>query len=108
MKLSTYPEAVNLPFNFSSLKSDFEFRAPATEQPQESGTWAIIQGNNAILQETDDGLKLPCGDLPGWLTPQQPRAAHRHLAGPAVTGHNHQQQPEHHGTVYIRTLQCRR
>ena len=72
MKLSTYPEAVNLPFNFSSLKSDFEFRAPATEQPQESGTWAIIQGNNAILQETDDGLKLPCGDLPGWLTPQQP------------------------------------
>jgi len=70
--LSTYPEAVNLPFNFSSVKSDFEFRAPGPELPTETGTWAIIQGNNAVLQETDEGLKLPGGNLPDWLTPQQP------------------------------------
>jgi len=72
VKLSTYPEAVNLPFNFSSVKSDFEFQAPGADQPLANGTWAVIQGNNAILQETDDGLKLPSGKLPDWLRPQQP------------------------------------
>jgi len=67
-----YPETVNLAFNFSSVKSDFEFRAPGAEPPTEEGAWVIIQGTNAILEETDNGLRLLQGRLPDWLQPQQP------------------------------------
>jgi len=67
-----YPETVNLAFNFSSVKSDFEFRAPGTEPPTEDGAWVIIQGTDAILEETDNGLRLLQGRLPDWLQPQQP------------------------------------
>jgi NAD+ diphosphatase len=66
-----YPEAVNLAFNFSSVKSGFEFRRPGSELPTEDGPWVIIQGNNAILQETGNGPKLLHGQLPDWLQPQQ-------------------------------------
>jgi len=67
-----YPETVNLAFNFSSVKSDFEFHAPGTEPPTEDGAWVIIQGNNAVLEETHSGLRLLQGRLPDWLQPQQP------------------------------------
>lgn len=72
MKSPNYPETVNLAFNFSSVKSDFEFRAPGAELPTEDGAWVIIQGNNAILEETHKGLRLLHGKLPDWLHPQQP------------------------------------
>jgi NAD+ diphosphatase len=72
VKSSNYPEAVNIPFNFSSIKADFEFCTPGADMPQEDGAWAIIQGNNAILEETAHGPKLLQGKLPGWLTPQRP------------------------------------
>jgi len=72
VKRHNYPETVNLPFNFSALGSDFEFRAPDTELSTEEGSWVIIQGNNAILEGTDSGLKLLHGRLPDWLTPQHP------------------------------------
>lgn len=72
MKSPNYPEAVNLPFNFSSVKADFEFRAPGSALPTEAGYWAIIQGNNAVLEETHTGPKLLHGNLPDRLTPQQP------------------------------------
>ena len=72
MKRPNYPEAVNLPFNFSSVKAEFEFLAPGGGLPTEEGAWVIIQGNNAILEETHNGPKLLQGQLPGWLLPHQP------------------------------------
>jgi NAD+ diphosphatase len=72
VKSSNYPETVNLAFNFSSVKTDFEFRTSGAEQSTEDGAWVIIQGNNAVLETTDRGLKLLHGKLPGWLAPQQP------------------------------------
>jgi NAD+ diphosphatase len=72
VKSPNYPETVNLAFNFSSVKADFEFRAPGADLPTEDGAWAIIQGNNTILEETHNGLRLLHGRLPDWLSPQQP------------------------------------
>jgi NAD+ diphosphatase len=72
MKSTNYPETVNLPFNFSSVKADFVFCAPGADMPSEVGAWVVIQGNNAILEETGSGLKLLYGTLPDWITPQQP------------------------------------
>lgn len=71
MKSSNYPETVNLPFNFSSVKSDFEFRVPGADPSAEDGYWVIIQGNSAILEETAHGLHLPNGKLPDGLVSQQ-------------------------------------
>ena len=67
-----YPEAVNLPFNFSLVKTEFEFRAPNSDPITEEGEWVIIQGNGTILQETPHGLKLPQGTLPDWLCTEHP------------------------------------
>lgn len=72
MKSPCYPEAVNLPFNFSSVQADLQFSAPGAEPPTEAGTWVIIQGNHAILEESPGGPKLLQGELPDWLQPQQP------------------------------------
>jgi NAD+ diphosphatase len=69
---SNYPEAVNLPFNFSSVRSDFEFCVPGAALPAEDGFWTVIQGNSAVLEATPHGLRLPYGTLPEWLVPQQP------------------------------------
>ncbi len=71
MQPSHYPEAVNLPFNFSAVKSDLELRAPGPALPAEEGTWVIIQGNSAVLEETHTGLILPHGLRPAWLAAQQ-------------------------------------
>ncbi|MDA8431010.1 MAG: NAD(+) diphosphatase [Geobacteraceae bacterium] len=67
-----YPEAVNLPFNFSSVKAEFEFRAPASELQTAECYWVIIQGTATILEETHTGLKLPHGSLPDWLVAKHP------------------------------------
>jgi NAD+ diphosphatase len=72
VKPSNYPEAVNLPFNFASIKSGFGFRAAGADPPAEDGHWAILQGNSAILERTPHGLRLPHGTLPDCLVPQQP------------------------------------
>ena len=72
MKQQNYPEAINLAFNFSSVKADFVFCAPGADMPSEDGAWVVIQGNNAILEETGSGLKLLHGRLPDRLTLQQP------------------------------------
>ena len=65
----TYPEQINLPFNFSYIKDAFELRHPSVQEPEATGFWAIIQGNNVVLVQADEGLSLPEGDLPGCLTP---------------------------------------
>jgi NAD+ diphosphatase len=67
-----YPEAVNLAFNFSSIKAEFEFRAPTPDQITEEGAWVILQGNGTILEKTRDGLNLLHGALPAWLGVKHP------------------------------------
>ncbi len=69
---SPYPEAVNLPFNFSSLKNDFEFTTPGTVSPADAGFWVIIQGNNVIVEEAGQGLALPQDRLPDVIEPKHP------------------------------------
>lgn len=66
-----YPEAVNLPFNFSSVKTDLVILPPGPDLPTEEGAWVIIQGNSAVLEETHNGLILPHGLRPAWLAAQQ-------------------------------------
>jgi NAD+ diphosphatase len=67
----SYPEQINLPFNFSSIKDSLELRHPSPDgEPEDRGYWAIIQGNSVVLVRTGDLLTLPEGGLPAWLTPQ--------------------------------------
>ena len=72
MQQSNYPEAVNLPFNFSSVKNDLQISTPGPTGVEEPGTWAIIQGGNAVLVESDSGLELLQGPRPSWLAAEQP------------------------------------
>ncbi len=62
-----YPETVNLPFNFSSIKADFEFLHGDAGGACDDACWVILQGTSAVLQETPHGLQLPCGCLPDWI-----------------------------------------
>ena len=62
-----YPENINLPFNFAFIKDAFELRHPLLYEPDEEGTWAIIQGNSVVLMQTKNGFTLPEGDLPPGL-----------------------------------------
>jgi NAD+ diphosphatase len=68
----SYPESVNLAFNFSSIKSEFVFRSPSSEQTAEEGSWVIQQGNSTVLEKTPHGLKLLQGPLPEWLIAKHP------------------------------------
>ena len=67
-----YPDAINLPFNFSSIKADFQFRAPTSTPPTTEGAWVIIQGNGTVLKETGNDLQLLQGPLPKWLEAKHP------------------------------------
>ncbi len=65
---SPYPEAINLPFNYSSISNDFKFLTHDDSSPGDDCFWAIIQGNNAVIVEGSSGPELPFGPLPEWLT----------------------------------------
>lgn len=67
-----YPEQINLPFNFASIKDAFELRPPSEHDPVEQGSWAIIQGNNVVLMQEENSFTLPAGDLPIGLLPKNP------------------------------------
>jgi NAD+ diphosphatase len=66
-----YPEAINLPFNFTSVRSGLTIHSPGPELPSEEGTWVVTQGGGVVLEETRSGLQLPQGKRPSWLSPQQ-------------------------------------
>ncbi|MBC7962025.1 MAG: NAD(+) diphosphatase [Steroidobacteraceae bacterium] len=68
---SQYPQAINLPFNYSSISADFIYRTPADSLPTEDCCWAIIQGNNAVIVDSSSGPALPSGPLPDWLKHHQ-------------------------------------
>lgn len=65
------PETINLPFNYSSIKNEFEFFTAGADELSPDGTWVIIQANSVIVEQSNSGLMLPSGTLPEWLTPQQ-------------------------------------
>jgi len=67
-----YPENINLPFNFAYIKDAFELRHPLPYEPDEEGTWAIIQGNSVVVMQDENGFTLPEGELPIGLTPKAP------------------------------------
>jgi len=66
-KPSRYPEAINLPFNYSSVSDCFIYQTPDDKPPVDDCFWAIIQGNNAVLTQGASGPELPFGPLPEWL-----------------------------------------
>jgi len=66
-KETGYPETVNLPFNFASIKAYFEFRHGDAGTDCNNAYWVILQGGSVVLQETPNGLQLPCGSLPDWI-----------------------------------------
>jgi NAD+ diphosphatase len=71
MKSPLISEAINLPFNYSSIKDEFVFLNSGDDIQTSDGAWIIIQSNSVILEQSISGLTLPGGNLPDWLTPQQ-------------------------------------
>jgi NAD+ diphosphatase len=63
-----YPEEINLPFNFSYIKNDFQLSRQETFAAEE-GYWAIIKGNSLVLMESNGKMFLHEGQLPAWMNP---------------------------------------
>ena len=93
MHPSNYPEAVDLPFNFSSVKNGFELHTPDRATDEKEGIWVIIQGGSVVLEQRHDSLELLKGKRPALAGPGAAGPVHRHLAGPAALRHDRQQQP---------------
>jgi NAD+ diphosphatase len=72
IKETAYPEAINLPFNFSSIKTEFIFHAPTADPISEDDTWVILQGNSTILEDTHKGPQFHKGALPDWMSAKHP------------------------------------
>lgn len=62
-----YPEAVNLPFNFSSIKDSFKHLPNPSMPPERVGYWVIVQGHNVVVIKDGERHILPEGELPCWL-----------------------------------------
>jgi NAD+ diphosphatase len=66
--MSNYPDLINIPFNNAFIREAFVPGAPQySPGPYEPGFWALVQGNNLILQSGQAAPTLPFGDLPDWL-----------------------------------------
>ena len=65
-----YTAAIDLPFNFSSIKAEFDFSTSNSDAHTSDGTWVIIQANSVIIENTSSGPALPTGILPEWLIPE--------------------------------------
>lgn len=72
--MSDYPDLINIPFNNVFIRDLFVPGGPQySSSLLEPGYWAIIQGNNMILQAGGANPTLPFGALPDWLvTPDNP------------------------------------
>ncbi len=73
LKTSIYPESVNMPFNYSSIRDDFKFLTPDIQQSQKGGFWIIIHGNSVVMKKAGTGTasELPFGNLPSSLAPKE-------------------------------------
>jgi len=66
--MSNYPDLINIPFNNTFIKDVFVPCVPQySPGPFEPGFWALVQGNNLILQSGKTGAALPFGELPEWI-----------------------------------------
>lgn len=65
-----YPEEINLPFNYASIKDSFRYNTISTNGSQYSGFYIILQGLNVIVQSINNTFELPHGILPDFLKPQ--------------------------------------
>lgn len=77
----TYPEAINLPFNFSSIKDIFTLSPQPIVDSSEPGYWCIIRGNSLLMTAGEGRLSLPEGSLPEWVTPRFPAISIGRLLG---------------------------
>lgn len=77
----TYPETIDLPFNFSSIRDIFTLSPQPAGDAPESSYWCIIQGNALIMTEKSGRLALPEGTLPEWLAPEFPPVSIGRLLG---------------------------
>lgn len=68
--MTPYPEQIDLPFNFSTIRGDFQLRPPSASPVEDPGSWVIIQGESLVLSGENDGVPLPQGALPSWLDRQ--------------------------------------
>ena len=66
-----YPEQINLPFNFASIKHAFSMHNDSSHQPAEPGFWSIIRGNSVVMIHEGNTYRLPEGELPPWLRPRR-------------------------------------
>lgn len=70
-----YPEQIDLPFNYSTIRGDFHLRPPSTRQVVGGGSWIIIQGDALVLTQENDGVSLPAGEPPPGSTTRASRSA---------------------------------
>lgn len=77
----TYPEAINLPFNFSSIKDIFTLSPQPLTDDAEPGYWCILQRNALLLTEESGTRAFPEGTLPEWIVPKFPPISIGRLRG---------------------------
>lgn len=63
-------DAINLPFNFSSIRDQFALNHSPATAGRDIGHWAILQGNSVVLAPRNGELLLPHGTLPTWVEPK--------------------------------------
>lgn len=63
-----YPHAVDLPFNAAVLAEGFTPATPDLPDAGEPGPWAVLRGGALVVEECADGLALPDGERPQWLS----------------------------------------
>ncbi len=65
--MAPYPEQINLPFNYASIRHDFQLRPGSRLPPENHGAWVMIQGETLLLDQRGATFSLPEGRLPEWL-----------------------------------------
>jgi NAD+ diphosphatase len=59
-----YPEAIDLPFNFEVIRSNFTFAHPGEEEPSDAGYWIVLQAGGMAVREEGASRALHFGDSP--------------------------------------------
>ncbi len=68
---AAYPETINLPFNRKALPEGFVLYPAPQPAPDSDSHWLLLQGGNLVLIESENGLALPEGAAPDWVTPDR-------------------------------------
>ncbi|MGH7331506.1 MAG: NAD(+) diphosphatase [Candidatus Rokuibacteriota bacterium] len=68
----TTPLSVYLPFNRDCLRSAFVPAKRGSSPPAPRGHWLIVQDQNILVVDADDGFRLPTGERPVELSEANP------------------------------------